>query len=106
MSTQTAAVLDAARDLLDREGWRQGHRGNIPGRCALVAIGAADAAHASAHGVPTRYMAAAQALASVVGDESTTIGGQVTDWNDAPGRRVSEVLDAFTAAAAREREAG
>jgi hypothetical protein len=43
---------------------------------------------------------ARRAFAAVIG------GPHIEGWNDAPGRRVSEVLDAFTAAAARERGTG
>jgi hypothetical protein len=101
MSAQTAAVLDVACDLLDRDGWRQGIRpvsakDNDRRRCPLVAIAEADLDH----GGQTRFMDAAHAFRAVIGWES------VTEWNDAPGRRVSEVLDAFTAAANRERGTG
>jgi hypothetical protein len=94
MSLQTADVLDAARDLLDRDGWRQGARGKQRGRCALVAIAQADR---DLDG-PCRFGDAVNAFWSVIGPDRT-----ITLWNDTPGRRVSEVLDAFTAAAARER---
>jgi hypothetical protein len=93
MSTQTADVLDAARDLIDHDGWRQGIKTKKPGRCALVAIATADLDS----GGQTRFIDAAEALSAVIGV------GSVTEWNDTPGRRVSEVLDAFRAAAARER---
>jgi hypothetical protein len=94
MSTQTADVLDAARDLLDREGWRQGVKTKKPGRCALVAIATADLQN----GGPTRFIDAAEALADQVSGQS------ISAWNDAPGRRVSDVLAALTAAAAHERQ--
>ncbi len=98
MSSQTADVLDRARDLLDRDGWRQGVTGPLftPGdrrRCSLVAIAAADLAKGSR----TSFIDAAEALRAVIGDRPVTV------WNDSPGRRVSEVLDAFTAAATAER---
>ncbi len=97
MSTQTAAVLDAARDLLDRDGWRQGIRpvsakDDDRRRDMLVAVATADHALGGLH-----FIDATEALSAVIG------GGRVDVWNDTPGRRVSEVLDAFTAAAARER---
>jgi hypothetical protein len=97
MSIQTADVLDAARDLVDTDGWRQGVRlARSTGLCAGEAIAVAEAAHDG----PPCYMAARRALEAVVG------GPHIEGWNDAPGRRVSEVLNAFTAAANRERGTG
>jgi hypothetical protein len=104
MSTQTADVLDAARDLLDREGWRQGRQGKGKvGRCSGEAIAYAD----SRQDGPPHYIDARLALAAVIGGRSLLAPSEVAleGWNDAPGRRVSEVLDAFTAAAAHERGA-
>jgi hypothetical protein len=101
MSIQTADVLDAAPDLIVRDGWRQGPRAEgEDGLCAGEAIAVADKAINGGHGSTARMMAARDALAAVIGTDA------VTEWNDTPGRRVSEVLDAFTAAANRERGTG
>jgi hypothetical protein len=101
MSAQTAAVLDAAPDLIVRDGWRQGPRAEgEDGLCAGEAIAVADKAINGGHGRTARMMAARRALAAVIGTEAIGI------WNDAPGRSVSEVLDAFTTAAQRERGRG
>jgi hypothetical protein len=91
--------LDAAPDLIVRDGWRQGPRAEgEDGLCAGEAIAVADKAINGGHGSTARMMAARDAFCDAVGQEP------VTAWNDALGRRVSEVLDAFRLAAARERE--
>jgi hypothetical protein len=103
MSAQTAAVLDAARDLVVRDGWRQGIRPEDAAvtdrrRCPLVAIATADKALLAKNG-RTRFFDAADAFRAVIPDKS------VTRWNDGDGRTEQEVLDAFTTAADRERGA-
>lgn len=87
----THEVLVAARNLIDRKGWSPYASGGptMPeaAQCAGLACAAANGALGGVS------LDASRALREVV-------GGDVYDWNDAPGRTKEEVLTAFDEAIA------
>jgi hypothetical protein len=98
MSDQVADVLDDAADLLERDGWIQGHETGPGGVCAMTAIAAASVDHI----MVGRSIAAATEdalMGAVPGWENASVPA----WNDDPGRTKQQVLDAFRAAAKQER---
>ncbi|MDP9224133.1 MAG: hypothetical protein M3P18_09810 [Actinomycetota bacterium] len=96
MSDQVADVLDDAADLLERKGWIQEAEKSPEGFCSLGAL-----IHTRSL---VRWEAAARLAKNVTpGASIHLISRSITDWNDAPERTKQEVLDAFRAAAKRER---
>lgn len=102
MSYETADILDAAADVIERDGWfaadrhgRTEHYSEGPqAACALVALDRVGGLHHDAAG----------SLARVIGGSSRwNPGGDVVAWNNAPERTKQEVLDAFRLAAKQER---
>jgi len=83
-------VLVAARNLIDREGWRQDFGVEGVERCAVEAISD------STVGISADDVSAV--LASVLGVPNSW--GLIGAWNDAPERTKQEVLDAFDRAIA------
>lgn len=83
-----------ARNRIDRVGWSNG---NGVGRCAANAI--SDVVREPGRGC---WSEAHEAFADAIGVPSgyaRSVG--IFDWNDAPGRTVDEVLDAFDRAIAQ-----
>jgi hypothetical protein len=78
----TRAVLLAAADLLETEGWRQDH-GDTDGhgpRCAAGALDAMKFTH--------ELLKVVQAKKAVYDD----LAWPITWWNDTPGRTAAEVI--------------
>jgi len=103
-----AEVLDAAADLIDREGWNQGNGGActiIDGSCAATAV---HKAVVRALPDPTitelweRIDASLAALVSALGGDDNSA---IWAWNDTPGRTKDEVTAMLRAVAATLRVA-
>jgi hypothetical protein len=92
MSDQVADVLDDAADLLERDGWVQGHLHNQDGYCMEGAL---------AQVCPSTHLYGLfwEAMAVL----SLHLYSVVDRWNDDPFRTKQQVLDAFRAAAKAER---
>ena len=100
MKTPTSQVLRHALALLERDGWCKDTARDAEGRrCALGAINAALWLDEGAD-VTDGVRAAVRALR--VCGEDTPYSRLLVDWNDADGRTVEDVLEAFRAAIARE----
>ena len=90
-------ILRAAADRIERYGWTQHESGQDGQRmCVLMALGAAcDDAGDRGRNEPSLWRSAKSAL-----ERHVRIGsGFVSNWNDAPGRTVDEVLAALRGAA-------
>lgn len=101
----TAGILRAAFGIIKQRGWTQGFLEDNNGRvCLIGALHLAGGAE-SANDTPRdprdwlAYKAARDALARHLGFASTWGAGNLTNWNDTPGRRVAEVRAALQAAA-------
>src|SRR5262245_59984374 len=96
--TTTLDILIAARSKLARpEQWWNGRAGPTTGFHTVCLMGAVSlTCHDKGDAF---YEPALLALRSVIGP----IPGLLSEWNDAPGRRHSEILAAFDAAIAAER---
>jgi hypothetical protein len=92
MSDQVADVLDDAADLLEREGWVQGHLQNQDGYCMEGAL-ARVCPQTHTYGLFWDAMAVL----------SLHLYSVVDQWNDAPGRTKQQVLDELRFIAKRER---
>lgn len=90
-------VLNAAADLLERDGWTQGRYRDGRALCALGAIGRACDAVRAERGpyMDQVYLLEAAAKAElnrrIRGGNSTHLG--ISYWNDRPERTLGEVLD-------------
>jgi hypothetical protein len=97
----THEVLVAARNLIDREGWKQAKSryefGVGPGRCAYIALWDATMEGDCVTLVANR---ATDVLAEFIPRSGGTSSGDLYDWNDAPGRTKEEVLALFDEAIA------
>ena len=81
---EVQAVLDAAADLLERDGWCQNLPEDCEGRrCMRAAI------HDVTHGAPDLYYSALATLRQRLGTP------WLTDWNDKERRRKGEVIAAL-----------
>lgn len=91
-------VLNGAADLIERDGWVQGHYRTTEGYCIAGAIdqtlGIIDDDELHVQLWPVAQAARVQVLA-IVDDVAPTL------WNDAPGRTKEEVVAALRAAAER-----
>ena len=100
MKTATSQVLRHALALLERDGWCKDTALDADGRrCTLGAI---NAALCLDEGAETTEAGLAAVRALRVSGEGTPHRRFVVDWNDAEGRTVEDVLEAFRAAIARE----
>jgi hypothetical protein len=108
MSDQVADVLDDAADWLETHEWLQGRLSDPEGArvglttaaCALGSLHLAWCSWSQGSGNPAICSAAYDAFIEVI-DADTA--GDITDWNDEPGRTKQQVLDTFRAAAKQER---
>jgi len=100
---EVADVLDGAADVIERDGWHQGHY-YIPGE-GVCAIGAFAQATGLRHpDIEDRGFGPRRALAGHLGFDPD-YAGPIIRWNDAPERTKQEVLDALRKAAKHERAA-
>lgn len=102
-------VCEAAIDAIERRGWTQGIVEDDDGRICLV--GAVNvASRGTATNVKTRHVAIERQRAKALSDIYAEIrandlvdsSGWITQYNDAPGRTVDEVIEVLRYAAKRE----
>jgi len=116
MSAETAAILDKAADIIERNGWRQGPRPEaapkkradqypVDAWDALV-LAACKATTARSNKELQLVIPAGRALARFLRLSSIATPGAWTipDWNDHPGRTAEQVIAALRGAAQAERE--
>jgi hypothetical protein len=103
---KTSEVLNAAADLIEARGWRQGEpgwrSGGSAGLClegALIAALSLD--HLEVYGCPA-YAAVADYLDRTPAPSIAPVKDALWQWNDAPGRTASEVIEVLRAAAVIE----
>jgi hypothetical protein len=103
---KTSEVLRKAADEIRRRGWNQGDYGSSVDEystCAVCAMGAVRAALSPIGdawgGRRTRERLLAERCAIALVEDAA--GSLLPGWNDAEGRTVDEVLDAFSRAAAK-----
>jgi len=112
MSAETAAILDKAADVIERNGWYQGSyfnevAGRAPADCPVCTYGAI---HIAAFGEPTPVLETEE---SAMGEANRAVNvlrkylgitsvGAV--WNDASDRTAEQVITALRGAAQAERE--
>lgn len=103
---RASELLRKAADEIRRRGWHQGDYGSdysVPETCAVCSVGAISAATSGSPWLPTST-SGNQALCILTDAINLE---DVVPWNDAEGRTVEEVLDAFErAAVAAEGEGG
>lgn len=89
---QTSEVLNKAADLIEVEGWWQDRPGGGVGKCASNAISTV------AQREQVSILPAHIAFAEHVGVGRPLVRN-IADWNDAPERTATEVIEALRAAA-------
>lgn len=104
---KTSELLRKAADEIRRRGWHQGTyaaEGGTLESCAVCSLGAISAAalgspvaFADDRSTPATDRAILRLAQAVAGPRA--YGLHTVDWNDAEGRTVEEVLDAFERAA-------
>lgn len=115
MSAETAAILDRAAEIIERNGLHKGAmfdraESAPPEECPVCPWGALAIAVVGTPSLRTNtdvraVKPYANVLAAFLGLPGTDSSWSVPDWNDAPERTADEVIAALKAAAQAEREA-
>lgn len=106
MSIETAAILDEAANVIERNGWTQGFYYDLsvdlpPAECPVCPLGAIGLAMGATNPKTDRAFGSPAEVALEQYLDIVT----VADWNDDPERTVTEVIAALRGAARAEREA-